>query len=167
VDIQQRYVAAVLWYSTLGILWGKSSSTTGGDHGGRTDEDNDRILQEEGGNTYDGNSTINPTTNEDDAAIDNSPKFLTGSDVCFWNTPDGLHGFLCDEDGLIRELQFGTTMCDHSLWSKRSAKHRIGCGRATLTTNQIRSAICTTSIPLFLDHTNAVSLLVVVGLTYS
>jgi hypothetical protein len=42
--------------------------------------------------------------NNNSAAIAN---YLSGLDVCFWTTPSEERGLICDDAGLVRELQFG------------------------------------------------------------
>lgn len=98
LDIQQRYVPALLWFAMDGRFWRHEvrhqrrrravEASSSLSRTASASMEHDRTLQ---GNTTSGQ-------------IDN---FLSGLDVCFWKTPDGERGVICDEIGLIRELQLG------------------------------------------------------------
>jgi hypothetical protein len=102
LDIQQRYVAAVLWYATVGQFWGSDGRRRG------------RRLRNASDTTSLSSDTTTTAPIGDDRELqadsnstNNVANFLSGLDVCFWKTPDELHGLVCDDTGLIRELHFG------------------------------------------------------------
>ncbi len=98
VDIQQRYIMAVFYFSTLGDHWGYNRLRR-------------RSLQGQHDNQYHGDlhetndgSDVNHIVKPKD--LDAVAHFLTYRDVCHWSTDDGKNGVFCNDNGIIEKLEF-------------------------------------------------------------
>lgn len=88
IDVQQRYIMAVFYFTTLGEHW--TANRRG-----------KRKLQGDNNTSATSVNHIVKPTNLDDHAY-----FLTYRDVCHWSTSDGKTGVFCDENGNIQKLEF-------------------------------------------------------------
>jgi hypothetical protein len=109
LDVQQRYIPAVLYFATGGAQWTYDKIRE------PRQKERHRLLQQpqHANKEYNlhhhlqegSNDTSAPSTVTEDST--DSVNFLTGEDVCFWKTSDGKRGVMCDHRGLIIELKFG------------------------------------------------------------
>ena len=115
LDVEQRYVAAVFYFATLGEHWSsRKNQKQDGLHSllrQRQRRRQRKLQQDLHEDLHDSPSNNNSRSggggNHTSAATAANPaNFLTNNDVCHWKTPDNEKGIFCDGKGRIVKLGF-------------------------------------------------------------
>ena len=100
MDIQQRFIMAVFYFSTLGSHWGYNRTRRRSLEGQNDGQNLDHLTD----NANNGSEIDHIIKAEKD--LDAIAHFLTYRDVCHWSTADGKNGVFCNDNGIIEKLEF-------------------------------------------------------------